>query len=76
VDGTSCAHSHRIIGEDKTLSIKVGGDAGPDTEDTIVIRGASVDVDRAVQEITQIVQNAENDQIVNSYVSPLSPSLL
>jgi hypothetical protein len=59
-----------IIGEDKTLSVKVGGDAGaPEGEDVIVLRGASGDVDRAVKEILSIVENAKNDEIVNSFVS-------
>ncbi|KAJ4001605.1 hypothetical protein F5050DRAFT_1803127 [Lentinula boryana] len=57
-----------IIGEDKALSIKFGLDAGDSaTEDTILIRGASVDVARATKEILQIVENAKNDEIVNSY---------
>jgi hypothetical protein len=61
----------RIIGEDKTLSIKLGTAAGQSTEDAILVRGASADVDRAVKEILQIVENAKNDEIVNSYVSLL-----
>ncbi|KAJ4483213.1 hypothetical protein J3R30DRAFT_3446889 [Lentinula aciculospora] len=57
-----------IIGEDKALSIKFGLDAGDSaTEDSILIRGASADVSRAAKEILQIVENAKNDQIVNSY---------
>jgi hypothetical protein len=59
-----------IIGEDKTLSIKVGTEAGEaSTEDVILVRGASSDVDRAVNEILRIIENAKNDEIVNSYVS-------
>ncbi|KAJ7346831.1 hypothetical protein DFH08DRAFT_914794 [Mycena albidolilacea] len=59
-----------IIGEDKTLSVKVGGDAGaPEGEDVIVLRGASGDVDRAVKEILSIVENAKNDEIVNSFAT-------
>jgi len=59
----------RIIGEDKTLSIKVGVEAGdPSTQDVIVIRGPSSDVDNAVQRIYRIVEEAKNDEIVNSYV--------
>lgn len=38
-------------------------------EDTILIRGGSTDVDRAVSEILHIVENAKNDEIINSYVS-------
>ncbi|EEB91653.1 hypothetical protein MPER_09957, partial [Moniliophthora perniciosa FA553] len=57
-----------IIGEEKTISIKFGADAGESaTEDTISIRGASSDVNRAVKEILRIVDNAKNDEIVNSY---------
>ncbi|KAJ7497521.1 hypothetical protein FB451DRAFT_1211765 [Mycena latifolia] len=57
-----------IIGEDKTLSIKVGAEASdPSGEDVIVLRGASGDVDRAVKEILKIVEDAKNDEIVNSY---------
>ncbi|TFK54204.1 SCP160 protein [Heliocybe sulcata] len=57
-----------IIGEDKTLSIKIGADAGDaSTEDIILIRGASTDVERAAKEILQIVEDAKNDEIVSSY---------
>ena len=38
-------------------------------EDTILVRGTSADVDRAISEILQIVENAKNDEIMNSYVS-------
>lgn len=58
-----------IIGEDKTLSIKVGFEAGDaSTQDIILIRGPSSDVDRAVKRIHQIIEDAKNDEIVNSYV--------
>ncbi|GAW04289.1 KH domain-containing protein [Lentinula edodes] len=57
-----------IIGEDKALSIKFGVEAGDSaTEDSILIRGTSADVSRAAKEILQIVENAKNDEIVNSY---------
>ncbi|KAK7053480.1 hypothetical protein VNI00_004106 [Paramarasmius palmivorus] len=57
-----------IIGEEKTISIKFGTEAGESaTEDTILIRGASSDVNRAVKEILKIVEDAKNDEIVNSY---------
>ena len=60
----------RIIGEDTTLSIKVGGKAGDSTsQDVIVVRGVSADVDRAVKGILKIVEDAKNDEIVNSHVS-------
>ncbi|KAI0706832.1 hypothetical protein C8T65DRAFT_651620 [Cerioporus squamosus] len=56
-----------IIGEDKTLSIKVGAEAGQATEDFILVRGISADVNRAVAEIRKIVEDAKNDEIVSSY---------
>ncbi|GBE81126.1 hypothetical protein SCP_0308520 [Sparassis crispa] len=59
-----------IIGEDKTLSIKLGAEAGdPSNEDIIVVRGVSADVDRAVKEILKIVDDAKNDEIVSSYLA-------
>ncbi|KAI5121582.1 hypothetical protein M0805_000761 [Coniferiporia weirii] len=63
-DGTTL---NAIIGEDKTLSIKIGKDAGGETPDFILVRGASVDVDRAVREIYDIIENAKNELIDNSY---------
>lgn len=58
-----------IICEDTTLSIKVGAEVGDASdEDVILVRGASVDVDRAVKEISKVVEDAKNDAIVSSYV--------
>ena len=60
---------NRIIGEEKTLSIKFGKDAGDaSSEDIVVVRGGRADVDRAIKEIKQIVEDAKNDEIVSSYV--------
>lgn len=60
---------YRIIGEDKSLSIKLGADAGDaSTQDIILIRGPRTDVESAVKRIHQIVEDAKNDEIVNSYV--------
>ncbi|KAG6920287.1 hypothetical protein DXG01_005056 [Tephrocybe rancida] len=56
-----------IIGEDKTLSIKVGAEAGDASVDVILVRGASADVDKAVAEILKIVEHAKNDEIDNSH---------
>ncbi|KAF9523997.1 hypothetical protein CPB83DRAFT_820710 [Crepidotus variabilis] len=57
-----------IIGEDTTLSIKVGSEAAiPDTEDIIVVRGIASDVDRVVKEILKIIEDAKNDEIVSSF---------
>ena len=40
-----------------------------------MVRGIRTDVDRAVKEIKKIVEDAQNDEIVSSYVRA-SPSLL
>jgi transcription antitermination factor NusA-like protein len=62
----------RIIGEEKALSVKVGAEANdPSTEDVILVRGASAEVDRAVKEILKIVEDAKNDLILSSYVCPV-----
>jgi hypothetical protein len=59
----------RLIGEEKTLSIKLGKDAGQSTEDIILVRGPRADVEKAVKEINAIVEDAKNDVILSSYVS-------
>ncbi|KAF8325199.1 uncharacterized protein EI90DRAFT_3000061 [Cantharellus anzutake] len=62
-----------VIGEEKILSIKVGAqvrpspDATPLGQDDIQIRGPSSEVDRAIREIREIVQKAEQDEIDNGY---------
>ncbi|KAI0051918.1 SCP160 protein [Auriscalpium vulgare] len=56
-----------IIGEEKTLSIKFGAEVDVSNEDLILVRGASSEVDRAIKEIQDIVENAKNDQILSSY---------
>ncbi|KAG6866723.1 hypothetical protein C0991_011382 [Blastosporella zonata] len=59
-----------IIGEDKTLSIKVGADAGDSTTvDVILVRGVSTDVDKAVAEILKIVEHAKNDEIDSGHTT-------
>lgn len=57
-----------IIGEDTTLSIKLGADAGGTTEDFILVKGLASDVDRAAKEIKAAVENA----IENSFVRCVS----
>ncbi|KAJ7595029.1 hypothetical protein C8J56DRAFT_1123796 [Mycena floridula] len=57
-----------IIGEENSLSIKVGAAAGHSLgEDVILVRGSSSEVDRAVKEILKIVENAKKDEINNSF---------
>jgi len=59
----------RIIGEEKALKIKVGAEAGDQsTEDIILVRGTSSEVDRAVKEILKVVEDAKDDLILSSYV--------
>ena len=67
----------RVIGEEKALSVKVGAEANdPSTEDVILVRGASAEVDRAVKEILKIVEDAKNDLILSSYVRSFITSRL
>lgn len=55
------------------MSIKVGAEAGDaTTTDVILVRGVSADVDRAVRHIHKIVEDAKNDEIVNSHVRIVS----
>lgn len=57
-----------IIGEDTTLSIKVGAEVGDASdEDVIFVQGLSVDVDRVVKKISEVVEDAKNDAIASSY---------
>jgi len=50
--------------------MKVGAEVGDSsTNDVILVRGASADVDKAVQEIFKIVEEAKDDEIANSHVS-------
>ena len=59
----------RIIGEEKALCVKVGAEANDSsTEDVILVRGVSAEVDRAVKDILKIVEDAKNDLILSSYV--------
>jgi hypothetical protein len=65
--------SFRIIGEEKALCLKVGAEANdPSTEDVILVRGVSAEVDRAVKDILKIVEDAKKDLILSSYVCPSS----
>ena len=66
-----------IIGDDRLL-VSLGGRmpvkqvAEPLTEDSIVVRGASEAVARAVAQIQRIAKDAEEDSIVNGFVDELS----
>ncbi|KAG0709100.1 hypothetical protein DFH29DRAFT_993934 [Suillus ampliporus] len=52
-----------------TLSIKVGTEVGDaSSEDVILVRGASAEVDRVVKEILQVVKDAKIDAIASSYL--------
>jgi hypothetical protein len=65
-----------IIGEDKSLSVKVGTEVGDSsTNDVILVRGIRADVDKAVKEILKIVEDAKNDEILSSYVGFLDYTL-
>ena len=68
VVGKSGTTLNAIIGEDTTLSIKLGAEAGEETEDVILVRGVASEVDRATKDIKDIVEKAKNDEIDNSFV--------
>ncbi|CAE6430764.1 unnamed protein product [Rhizoctonia solani] len=72
--GKNESNLNAIIGEDKALSIKFGSQARANgdnslSEDTILIRGPSSDVTRAVEAIKQLAEAAKNDEIESSYVT-------
>ncbi|WRT70206.1 uncharacterized protein IL334_007201 [Kwoniella shivajii] len=60
-----------LIGEDQLVNVKVGSSStakGAKTdEDVVTIRGPSGEVDRVVEQIKQIVEDAKNDDIVNGH---------
>lgn len=68
VIGKSNATLDAIIGEDTTLSIKFGADAGGTTEDFVMVKGLASDVERATKEIKDAVEKA----IENSFVRCVS----
>ena len=55
------------VGEDKTLSIKLGTESRQALEDVIVLRGISTDVNRVPVEIRKVVEDAKNDETMSSY---------
>ncbi|WWD19650.1 hypothetical protein CI109_104112 [Kwoniella shandongensis] len=61
-----------LIGEDQLVNVKVGSSGkgaasnGSD-EDTVTVRGPSGEVERVINQIKQIVEDAKNDDIVNGY---------
>lgn len=56
-----------LIGEDQLVNVRVGAKAKGDAEDVVVVRGPSSEVDRVVEQIKQIVEDAKNDDIINGY---------
>jgi predicted PilT family ATPase len=65
-----------LIGEDNLVQVKVGAGsaksgakatAGSDDEDIVVVRGPSTEVDRVVEQLKKIVEDAKNDDIINGY---------
>jgi predicted PilT family ATPase len=66
-----------IIGEDRLVAVKLGSSAsssaaakGPNKdEDTITVRGPSVEVQRVCAELRRIAEEAEQDAIVNGHTA-------
>ncbi|CAE6410521.1 unnamed protein product [Rhizoctonia solani] len=72
--GKNDSNLNAITGEEKVLSIKFGSQArlnGDNSllEDTILIRGPSSDVTRALEAIKQLAEKAKTDEIESSYVT-------
>ncbi|CUA66866.1 Vigilin 1 [Rhizoctonia solani] len=72
--GKNDSNLNAITGEEKVLSIKFGSQARLNgdnslSEDTILIRGPSSDVTRALEAIKQLAEKAKNDEIESSYVT-------
>ena len=69
-----------VIGEDRAVAVKLGPgqSAGADksstplTEDQIMIRGPSAEVERVVKELKRIAEDAEQDSIINGHVAELT----
>ncbi|KDN48495.1 hypothetical protein K437DRAFT_255466 [Tilletiaria anomala UBC 951] len=70
-----------LIGEERNVAVKVGpgkgaaaaagvnGNGKVDGEDAVIVRGPSAEVQRVVQELQRIAQEAEQDIIVNGHVA-------
>lgn len=69
-----------VIGEDKLVAVKLGSSkaASADksgnslSEDSILVRGPSSEVERVVKELKRIAAEAEQDNIINGYVAEFS----
>ncbi|KAN0064474.1 hypothetical protein ACQY0O_002100 [Thecaphora frezii] len=72
-----------VIGEDRAVAVKLGSGKANDkaapqkgaaalSEDSIVVRGPSTEVDRVVKELKRIAEEAEQDSIVNGHVAELT----
>ncbi|TKY86580.1 hypothetical protein EX895_004729 [Sporisorium graminicola] len=69
-----------VIGEDRLVAVKLGSSkaASADksstslSEDSILVRGPSSEVERVVKELTRIAAEAEQDNIINGHVAEFS----
>ena len=61
-----------LIGEDGLVVVKIGAKAAGDKEDQVTVRGPSSEVDRVVERIHQIVEDAKNDDIINGFTVQFS----
>ncbi|PWN46954.1 hypothetical protein IE53DRAFT_382491 [Violaceomyces palustris] len=72
-----------VIGEDRAVAVKFGPGKGGDkaaqqkgsppvSDDSIVVRGPSAEVERVVKELKRIAEEVEQDSIVNGHVAELT----
>ncbi|RXK40531.1 hypothetical protein M231_02183 [Tremella mesenterica] len=66
--GPSGTILNAIIGEDQIVSVRVGSKAGSkEGSDDVIVRGPSTEVERVVEQILKIVEDAKNDDIINGH---------
>ena len=78
--GPSGTTLNAVIGEDRLVAVKLGSSraasadkAGSSlTEDSIMVRGPSSEVERVVKELKRIAVEAEQDNIINGHVAEFS----
>lgn len=60
----------RVVGDTQTLLVKFGKDVGDGaSEDVVLVRGVRTEVDRVVEEIHKIVEDAKEDERLSGFVS-------
>lgn len=76
--GPSGTTLNALIGtpDERIVHVRFGKSAEGGTDDAVAIKGPSDEVKRVAKEIERVAEEAKNDEIVNSYVSPAHGCLL